>query len=91
MTPWKEYLARLKNPGTVIGIAGYVIIILVNCGIEVDNTAVMNIVNAICSIMVALGIMNNASTAGVDLPTTKKDVMVLPEETQAEDTQTPQE
>lgn len=65
---WKDYLSRLKNSGTVVAIVGYVIVILVNCGIHVDNTALMNIVNAVCSILVLLGIMNNTDTNGMDLP-----------------------
>lgn len=81
---WKTYLARLKNPGVIMAIVGYVIVILLNCGIEVDNAAVTNIANAVCSIMVVLGVMNNSDTDGVDLPTTKSK-MVLPEETPEDD------
>lgn len=65
---WKTYLARLKNPGVIVGIVGYVVVILINMGIEVDNTAVMNIVNAVCSVLVLLGVMNTSDTSGVDLP-----------------------
>jgi|GEM_PF-1342908 len=63
-----KYLARLKNPGTVTAITGGVIIILINCGIQIDSEAVNNIINAVCGICIILGIMNNPETSGLDLP-----------------------
>lgn len=58
----KEIGKRLTNTGTIIAIAGAVIIILNQLGIIVDNNKVMYIINSICGIGVALGVLNNPST-----------------------------
>ena len=58
----KEILNRLKNTGTIIAIAGGVLLILNNLGIIVDNDKAMYLINAICGIGVALGILNNPTT-----------------------------
>ncbi len=67
-----EYLRRLKNPGTVITIASAIVLILENVGIHIDSEAVMNIVKAACVIGIALGVMNNPDTPGLDLPFLKE-------------------
>lgn len=67
----KKYLKRLKNPATIIGIAGYIISILTNLGFIIDNDAVMNIIQSICAISVLLGILNNPESSGIDLPEKK--------------------
>lgn len=64
----KNYLFRLKNPATIIGISGYVLTILTSLGVVIDNDAIMTIVQSICAICVILGIMNNPETSGIDLP-----------------------
>lgn len=61
----KELLKRIKNPGTIITIVSAFILILTNVGIEVNNDAVMNIVNSVCTIGIALGILNNPTAPGV--------------------------
>ena len=66
----KAYLNRLKNPATVASLVSFVVIILVNFGITIDSTVVTNIVNAVCGIGILLGVMNDPTTSGVDLPTT---------------------
>lgn len=68
----KAYLNRLKNPATVASIVSFGIIILVNFGISVDSEAITNIVNAACGIGILLGVMNDPTTNGIDLPTTTK-------------------
>ena len=68
----RKYLARLKNKGTVLSLVGFVIVILVNCGFEIDSNVVYNLVNAICGILILLGVMNNPDTGGVDLPAANK-------------------
>ena len=61
----KEILKRLSNTGTIIAIAGAIILILNNVGIIVDNTKAMYIINALCGIGVALGVLNNPTTKGL--------------------------
>ena len=61
-------LDRLKNTGTIISIVSMIVIILTNLGFDVQNNTVMSIVEAICTIGVALGILNNPTTKGLDNP-----------------------
>ncbi|MBE6025065.1 MAG: hypothetical protein E7231_18145 [Cellulosilyticum sp.] len=68
MMQMKNYLRRLKNPATLIGICGYVLTILSTLGFSVDNQAIMTILESICAICVLLGIMNNPETEGIDFP-----------------------
>ena len=65
----KKYFMRLKNPATIIGIAGYVLTILTALGIKIDDEVVMTIIQSLCAICILLGILNNPDTSGVDLPT----------------------
>lgn len=64
----KKYFSRLKNPATIIGIAGYVLTIMTTLGVAIDNEAVMTIIQSVCAICVLLGILNNPDTTGVDFP-----------------------
>ncbi|AOR23021.1 hypothetical protein [Clostridium taeniosporum] len=64
----KELIERLKNSGTIITLVSLVILVLTTNGVLVDNEKVMTTVQAICSIGVILGILNNPETDGVDLP-----------------------
>ncbi len=61
----KELAKRLSNTGTIIAIAGSIIMILNNCGIIVDSEKVMYIINALCGIGVAIGVLNNPTTKGL--------------------------
>ncbi|MGN2348319.1 hypothetical protein ACTFH7_07350 [Clostridium cagae] len=63
-----ELIERLKNPGTIITLVSLVILVLTTNGVLVDNERVMTTVQAICSIGVILGVLNNPGTDGVDLP-----------------------
>lgn len=65
---WKAYIKRFKNPGTVMGIVGYVLTILVLLGVNVDINLITKVALAGCSLLYLLGVMNNPDTAGVDLP-----------------------
>lgn len=67
----KQYLARLKNPATVLAIVGYVITILFTMKVQVDSDAITVIATSVCGICILLGIMNNPETKGIDLPTNK--------------------
>lgn len=64
----KDLLLRLSNVGTLIAICSAVLFILNNCGLVVDNEKIMNIITALCSIGVLLGILNNPKTSGIYLP-----------------------
>ncbi len=68
----KEYLKRLKNPATIIGLCGYILTILSALGISIDNESIMTIIQSLCAICVLLGIMNNPETSGIDLPLKNK-------------------
>ena len=61
----KEIGLRLKNTGTIIAIVSAIILIVQQLGFAVDNTKVMYIVNAICGIGVAIGVLNNPKTKGL--------------------------
>ncbi len=65
-------LERLKNPGTIITIVSATLLIASNCGLEVDNEAVMTSVRAACTIGIALGVLNNPTIPGLHLPFLKK-------------------
>lgn len=64
----KEYLQRLKNPGTIITVVSLVLLILTTNGVEIDNERVMTTVKAICALGVVVGLLNNPDTPGLDLP-----------------------
>lgn len=64
----KDIIKRFKNKGTVIAVVSSVLLIFANLGIEVNNDAVMTIINSICGIGIALGIMNDPTTEGVYNP-----------------------
>lgn len=59
---------KLKNPGTIMALVGLALILLNALGVEVDSTKVENVALTICSALVILGIINNPTTGGVDLP-----------------------
>lgn len=65
-------LERFKNPGTILTLASLVVLILTTNGVEVDSERVMTTVRALCSIGVVLGILNDPTTPGLDLPFIKK-------------------
>lgn len=61
----KNLLNRLKNPSTIIGITSAGIIIAQNLGYTVPVENIKNIVNAVCTVGILLGIMNNPDTSGL--------------------------
>ena len=69
----KAYLNRLKNPATVASLVSFVVIILVNFGINIDSAVVTNVVSAVCGIGILLGVMNDPTTDGIDLPIKNKE------------------
>jgi len=69
-----KLIRKLKNPGTVIGIASAGVFIAANVGVQVDNEAVINVVKGVCSIGIMLGLMNNPDTPGLDIPFVESEV-----------------
>lgn len=63
----KEIIKRLKNTGTIVAIASAVVMIVANLGFSIDSDKVMYIVNSLCGIGVALGVLNNPTTKGIDV------------------------
>ena len=55
----KNIIKKLKCTKTVIAIAGAIILILSNLGIKLDNEIVTSTIEAICYILVLLGVMND--------------------------------
>lgn len=68
----KEYLQRFKNPGTIISIASIVGLLLAQFGVTVDQAWLDTTIKLVCSLCLVLGIMNNPTTGGVDLPISTK-------------------
>lgn len=66
-----NYLERFKNTGTVLGIVGLVGSLLIQFGVKVDIAWLNATAQIVCSILVVLGICNNSTTTGLDLPITK--------------------
>lgn len=68
----KEYLKRFKNVGTILSLVGLIGILLIQMGIKVDVEWLNNVAQTICSILVILGVCNNPTESGIDLPKTKE-------------------
>jgi len=66
-----NYLEKFKNTGTILSLVGLIGLLLIQFGIAVDMEWLKNTANIVCSILVILGICNNPSTSGLDLPITK--------------------
>lgn len=66
-----EILNRLKNTGTIVAIGSAAVMIATNLGFDIDSEKVLYIINTICSVGVALGVLNNPTTSGLDNPIKK--------------------
>ena len=64
----KDLGKRVSNVGTILALVSAVVFILMQFGITVDSEKVNNVVEAVCSILVLLGILNNPKTSGIYLP-----------------------
>lgn len=64
----KEYLKRFQNVGTIISIVSLVGLLLVQFGYKIDLEWLDVTIKLICSLGVALGLLNNPTTPGLDLP-----------------------
>lgn len=63
-----NYFERFKNPGTIISIASLIGLLLVQFGYKIDLEWLDVTVKLFCSLGIALGVLNNPTTPGVDLP-----------------------
>lgn len=54
-----KILQKLTNTKTVLSIVSLMVLILVNLGVDFDSEKVELIANAVCGILVLLGIMNS--------------------------------
>lgn len=68
----KNYLQRFKNPGTIVSLVGLIGVLLNQLGFMVDLEGLGGIVNTVCSILIVLGICNNPTTNGIDIPKNNK-------------------
>lgn len=73
----REWLKRFQNTGTIIALAGAVALLLQQFGFKVDLEWVNATVSIICTILVILGVANNPTSPGMDLPITKPDTLEL--------------
>ena len=65
----KEYLKRFQNTGTIIALVAAIGLVLQQFGVKIDMEWLNNTVTAICAVLVILGIANNPTTDGIDMPT----------------------
>lgn len=55
----KSLLTRLNNKGTLIALAGLIVSLLVQFGVDIDSEKVISMVQTICSILIILGVLND--------------------------------
>lgn len=63
-----EYLKRFKNTGTIMSLVGLVGLLLLQFGVNIDIDWLNTTANLVCSILVVLGVCNNPTTKGIDIP-----------------------
>ena len=59
MTTLKSILKRLNNKGTIVSLAALIVSLLVQFGLEINSDKIIGIVQAICSILIILGLLND--------------------------------
>lgn len=64
----EKYLERFKNTGTIMALVGAVGLLAQQCGAKVDLEWINNVATTVCTILVLLGICNNPTTSGIDVP-----------------------
>lgn len=52
-------LIRLNNKGSILAIAGLVVSLLVQFGFDINSEKILGIIQTICSILIALGVLND--------------------------------
>lgn len=71
MENFKTYFKRLSNPGSIVSLAVLIGSLLMQFGVRVDMEWVDTTIRIVCAILVTIGILNNPTTGGIDLPTGK--------------------
>lgn len=56
---FKSILTRLNNKGTILAIAGLGVSLAVQFGFNIDSERVLGIIQTICTILIALGVLND--------------------------------
>lgn len=55
----KSILTRLNNKGTILALAGLIVSLLLQFGLDIDSEKILGIIQTICSILIALGVLND--------------------------------
>lgn len=69
----KEFIKRLTNTGTLISVVSLIGLILMQFGVKVDIDWLDTTIKLICALGIALGVLNNPTTPGIDNPTKEKE------------------
>ena len=64
----KNLLEKLKNPGVLVGVVSLVGLLLVQFGVKVDLVWLDETIKIACALGIAIGVINNPDTPGVDNP-----------------------
>ena len=55
----KSITARLNNKGTILALAGLIVSLLLQFGLDINSDKIMGIVQTLCSIFITLGVLND--------------------------------
>jgi uncharacterized membrane protein len=58
----KQFVKRLSKPSSILSLLSQVLSVLLLLGVHIDQTKIMGIGAAVCSVLVALGILSNPDT-----------------------------
>lgn len=64
----REWLKRFQNTGVIISLVGAIGLVLQQFGVSVDLQWLDNTTTAVCYVLVILGIANNPTEPGMDIP-----------------------
>jgi uncharacterized membrane protein len=59
----KQFALRLRKPSTLLSLISQAVSILLLLGVHLDQTVIMGVAAAVCSILVTLGVLSNPDTA----------------------------
>lgn len=63
-----DYLERFKNTGTLMSLIGLLGMLFIQFGFDINIDWLNDTALIVCNILVILGICNNPTTKGLDLP-----------------------
>lgn len=55
----KSIFIRLNNKGTILALVSGIVTILIQLGFKVDSEKIMSVVQIVCALLIALGILND--------------------------------